>query len=84
MKPQEILDELDRLDVVLWWQDLGRETRLPTLRFDADKVPPRLAEQIRLHTEELHKIVGWEPSKRAAGIRMRKPRPTDTERGGGS
>lgn len=75
MNPREILDELDRLGVVLWWQDLGNESSLPTLRFDSRKVPPELAEQIRLRTEELHKIVRWEPSKRAAGIRLRKPRP---------
>lgn len=83
MNAHEVLAELDRLGVVLWWQDLGREPRLPTLRFDNRRVPPELAEQIRLHTEDLHKIMRWEPSKQAAGIRMRRPRSTDTERGGG-
>ena len=85
MTPRGILDELDRLGVVLWWQHHGGEPRLPTLRSDNKRVPAELAEQIELRTEDLLKIMRWEPSKGAASVRVRRPRPpaSPTERGGG-
>ena len=83
MKPREILGELDRLGVVLWWQDLGNEARLPTLRFDAGKVPPELAEQICLRTEELHRVVRWEPAQQGRCRRAPEEAAAARRRAGG-
>jgi hypothetical protein len=73
MKPQEILDELDRLKVTIWWQGLGRGPQPPVIRFDSRKVPPELAEQIRMNTAELHKIMRVERTE-TPGLRVRRPR----------
>ncbi len=81
MNAREILTELDRIGVVVWWQDLGKEPQPPSLRFDGRLVPPSLAEEIRQNTVELHKIMRREASKKAPGIYHRQPRPAD---GGGA
>jgi hypothetical protein len=97
VKPQEILDELDRLKVTIWWQGLGRGPQPPVIRLDSRKVPPELAEQIRMNTAELHARLLQEHAAKAerlcevpeprARARDRKryaaPLPHPAARGGG-
>lgn len=74
MKPQEILDELDRLQITIWYQQIGPDQDPFTLIRHPASVPPELASAIKEHTGTLLKISGFEPSRQAAGIFYRKPK----------
>lgn len=77
MTPREILEELDRLGVTVWWQQLGADQDEGTTLQTSRPVPPDLRAAIDEHTGALLKIMHWEPSKQAAGIRIRKPRTSE-------
>jgi hypothetical protein len=80
VRPHEILEELDRLGVTVWWQQLRAHQDPDTTLQTSRPVSPELRAAIDEHAGALLKIMRWEPSKQAAGIRMRKPE----DGGGGS
>jgi hypothetical protein len=73
MTPQEVLAELDRLGVTVWWQQISAdqdpETTLQTNR----PVPPELRAALDEHTDTLLKLMEQRPGQ-APGIYHRPPR----------
>jgi hypothetical protein len=83
MNPREILAELDRLQITIWYQQLGLDQDPDAaIRFGTghERVYPELRRAIEEKTPELLKLARFEPSKRTAGIYYRKP--TAPEAGG--
>ena len=76
MNPQEILAELDRLGIRVWWSEIGaqgRYSRTPKIRVP-DSAPPELCEAIREHNDELLKIMDRRKGG-VPGIYCRDPKP---------
>ena len=82
MNPQEILTELDRLQITIWYQQLGPDQDPDAaFRFGTgrERVYPDLRRAIEEKTPELLKLARFKPSKSAAGIYIRKPREPEAE-----
>ncbi len=78
MEPREILEELDRLGITVWWQQISAHQDPATrIRYPAS-TPSELAAAIEEHTDTLLKIMERR-SGRAPGIYHRPPK----ERPGG-
>ena len=76
MNPQEILAELDRLGIRVWWSRVGgqgRPFRAPKIRVP-NNAPPELREAIREHNDELLKIMDRRKGG-VPGIYYRDPQP---------
>jgi hypothetical protein len=76
VKPREILDELDRLGIRVWWREIGaqgRHSRTPKIRVQ-EGAPPELCEAIREHNDELLKIMDRRKGG-VPGIYYRDPKP---------
>lgn len=74
MDAHEVLAELDRLQITIWYQQIGPDQDSGTTIRHPGSVPPDLAGAIKEHTGTLLKIGGFEPSRQAAGIFHRKPK----------
>lgn len=73
MRPQEVLEELDRLGITVWWQQIGADQDPGTrIRYPAS-TPPELAAAIEEHTDTLLKIMERR-SGQAPGIYHRPPK----------
>jgi hypothetical protein len=78
MTPHEILAELDRLQITIWYQQLGPDQDLDAaIRFGHGNkhLYPELQRAVQEKTPELLKLARFEPSKSAPGIYYRKPNP---------
>ncbi len=76
MNPQEILAQLDRLGIRVWWSKVGgqgRPSRTPEIRIP-NSAPPELREAIREHNDELLKIMDRRKGG-VPGIYYRDPEP---------
>jgi hypothetical protein len=76
VNPREILAELDRLQITIWYQQLGPDQDTDAaIRFGTNhqRLYPELRRAIEEKTPELLKLARFEPSKQAAGIYYRKP-----------
>lgn len=80
MQPHEVLAELDRLGITVWWDESrvrsGYPTS-PTIRIEGT-VPEELRVAIREHNDHLLKIMRTEVGERNVGIRHRRPHPPGT------
>jgi hypothetical protein len=78
MNPHEILAELDRLQITIWYQQLGPDQDPDAaIRFGTGNkhLYPELQRAVKEKTPELLKLGRFEPSKSATGIYIRKPNP---------
>jgi hypothetical protein len=76
MTPQEIFAELDRLEITIFYQRLGRNEAPGTrLRFGdgSERVYPELRSAIEKQAPEILKLARFEPSRSAPVIYYRKP-----------
>jgi hypothetical protein len=76
VNPREILAELDRLGIQVWWSEIGgqgRYSRTPKIRVP-DGAPPELCEAIREHNDELLKIMDRRKGG-VPGVFYRDPKP---------
>jgi hypothetical protein len=76
VNPHEILAELDRLQITIWYQQLGIDQD-PDASFrlgeGQERAYPEIRRAIEEKTPELLKLARFEPSDRASGIYIRKP-----------
>jgi len=73
MNAQQVLEELDRLGITVWWQQIGADQDPGTkIRYPAS-TPPELAASIEEHTDTLLKIMERRTGQ-APGIYHRPPR----------
>jgi hypothetical protein len=74
MNAHEVLAELDRLGVTLWWQQTSAAQDPGTALRTARPVPPELRAAIDEHTETLLKSMERRPGQ-APGSYHRPPKP---------
>lgn len=74
MGPREILAELDRLGVALWWRKIGADqhSRIET----SEQVSPQLRAALDAHSETLLAIITSRPGD-SEGLYYRPPRSRD-------
>ena len=76
MTPQEIFAELDRLEITIFYQQMGRKHDPATQLLFGDgkeRVYPGLRTAIMEQTSEILKLARFEPSRSAPDIYYRKP-----------
>lgn len=77
MNPREIIAELDRVQITIWYQQRGRDQDPDAaIRFGDghERIYPELRRAIEEKTPDLLKLASFEPSKSTPGIYFRKPR----------
>jgi hypothetical protein len=74
MNAHEVLAELDRLGVTVWWQQISAHQDAGTTIQTSRPVPPELRAAIDEHTETLLKIMERRTGQ-APGIYHRPPKP---------
>jgi hypothetical protein len=74
MKPQEILDELDRLAISLFHWPQGRGLgQTISVGVGRDRAYPELLRAIEERTPELLRVARFEPSRHTRGTYVRRP-----------
>jgi hypothetical protein len=73
VKPREVLEELDRLGVTVWWLQYGGDSLAPGTRIESiGQVSPELRAAIDEHTETLLQIMTRRPGE-SPGLYFRPP-----------
>ncbi len=75
MKPQEILEELDRLGVSIFYRSLPNGLPAPPIRVGggADRVYPELRRAIEERTPDLLRLASFRTSLHVPGTYVRRP-----------
>ena len=73
MSPHEVLAELDRLGVTVWWQQISADQDPGTTLQTNQPVPPELRAALHEHTDTLLKLMEQRPG-RVPGLYYRPPR----------
>jgi hypothetical protein len=74
--PNEVLRELDRLGITIFYQQLGPDQDPDMLHIgnDGEHVYPELRRAIEERTPEILKLARFEPSRGAVAVYLRTPR----------
>ncbi|CAA9473380.1 MAG: hypothetical protein AVDCRST_MAG13-635 [uncultured Solirubrobacteraceae bacterium] len=74
MKPQEILDELDRLAISILHRPQGRGLgQTISVGVGRERAYPELLRAIEERTEELLRVASFEPSRHTPATYVRRP-----------
>ena len=74
MKPQEILDELDRLTISILHRPQGRGLgQTISVGVGRERAYPELLRAIEERTEELLRVASFEPSRHTPATYVRRP-----------
>lgn len=77
MNAREVLAELDRLGITIFYQQLGPDQDPgTTIRVGngQERTSPELRRALEVRTPEILKLARFEPSNSAAGIYLRTPK----------
>ncbi len=74
MKPQEILEELDRLGISIFHRPQGRGLgQTISVGVGRERAYPELLRAIEERTEELLRVASFEPSRHTPATYVRRP-----------